>query len=60
MSPAASDPTVGARRREVMLLAGYLVVFIIGVWTVVASELGAQEPASAHAEKVAIPTQKSR
>jgi hypothetical protein len=54
------EPTFGARRREGLLLAGYLLALVVGVWTVVASELGAQEPASGHAEKVAPPTKNSR
>lgn len=55
-----SEPTRGARRREGLLLVGYLLVLLIGVWTVVASELGVQEPASAHGETVTPRTQKSR
>jgi hypothetical protein len=42
------SPLAGARRREGLLLAGYILLFVIGVWTVVASELGAQDPASLH------------
>ena len=55
-----SEPTHGARRREGLLLVGYVLVLMIGVWTVVVSELGVQEPASAHGETVTSRTQKSR
>ena len=39
------DPTDGAARREGFLLAAFCALFVVGVWTVVASEFGAQEPA---------------
>jgi hypothetical protein len=52
------SPLAGARRREGLLLAGYILLFVIGVWTVVASEFGAQEPASLHADKVGETTEK--
>ena len=38
------DPTEGALRREGVLLAAFCALFIVGVWTVVASEFGTQEP----------------
>ena len=53
------SPLAGARRREGLLLAGYILLFVIGVWTVVASELGAQDPASLHSKTVGEPTEKS-
>lgn len=57
---APSEPTAGARRREVALLVGYVLVLFIGVWTVVASELDTQEPAPAHAENVGTTTKTDR
>ena len=53
------SPLAGARRREGLLLAGYILLFVVGVWTVVASEFGAQEPASLHAESVGETTERS-
>lgn len=56
----AADPARGARRREVFLLAAYGVLFIIGVWTVVASELTPDSTDTARHGRVAEPTQKSQ
>lgn len=57
---APTDPTDGARGRELALLVGYVLVLLAGVWTVVASELDTQEPAPAHADKVGSATKNSR
>lgn len=57
---APPDPSAGARRREVALLVGYVLVLVAGVWTVVASELDTQEPAPAHADKVGSTTKMRR
>jgi hypothetical protein len=54
------DPALGARRREALLLAGFVIVFVLGVWTVVVTELVPQEPPSGHAAKVAPPTKTTR
>ena len=53
------SPLAGARRREGLLLAGFILLFVVGVWTVVASEFGAQEPASLHSEKVGESTERA-
>jgi hypothetical protein len=52
------EPSRGAARREGVLLAGYVVLFVIGVWTVVVAELSPQEPDSLHPQAVTAPTQK--
>ncbi len=54
------DPSEGARRRETLLLAAYLVLAAVGVWTVVVSELATQDPALRDAGSVASSTQKSK
>lgn len=51
------DPTTGAARREGLLLAAFCALFVIGVWTVVASEFGAQEPAPRTAPNVSVSTE---
>ena len=51
------DPTTGAARREGLLLAAFCVLFVIGVWTVVASEFGTQEPAPRTAPNVSASTE---
>jgi len=43
---SANDPERGARRREVTLLTGFAIVFVMGVWTVVAAELVSDAPAT--------------
>jgi hypothetical protein len=48
----AVSPLAGARRREGLLLTAYALLFVIGVWTVVASELDAQDPAQVHPDNV--------
>jgi hypothetical protein len=53
------EPTDGARRREGLLLGGYAVLFVIGVWTVVVSQLAAPEPAARDTAGVPLPTNKS-
>jgi len=60
MRPSGHEPTYGAGRREGVLLGAYALLLIVGVWTVVVSELGTQEPASVGSESVTSPTQKSR
>ncbi len=57
---APPDPSAGARRRELVLLAAYVVLAVIGVWAVVVSELATQDPAFRDAGTGASSTQKSR
>lgn len=51
---------MGARRREGFLLAAYAVLLLIGVWTVVAAELGDPESGPARSGEVAPSVQKSK
>jgi hypothetical protein len=53
------EPTAGARRREGVLLGAYALLFVLGVWTVVLSELDTQEPKSRDTQTVLLPTKKS-
>jgi hypothetical protein len=53
------DPTEGARVREGLLLAAYFVLAVIGVWTVVVSELSTQDPARREGSPVPLSAQKS-
>lgn len=55
----AAEPSTGAARREGLLLAAYVVVFVVGVWTVVVSELSPPEPATLRPQTVTPPTQSS-
>ena len=52
------EPSRGAARREGVLLAAYVVLFVIGVWTVVVAELSPQEPDNLHPQTVTAPPQK--
>ena len=47
-----NSPLSGANRREGLLLAAYVLLFVIGVWTVAAAELDTQEPGSLHLDNV--------
>jgi hypothetical protein len=53
-----AEPSVGAARREGVLLAAFAVLFVVGVWTVVVAELSPQEPDNLHPQTVTLPTQK--
>ena len=53
------EPTEGARRREGLLLAGYAVLFVVGVWTVLLSQLATPEPAPRDTPTVTPPTNPS-
>jgi hypothetical protein len=56
-SPARAPlPSVGANRREGLLLAAYAVLFVIAVWTVVVSELAPDAPAARSGPNVTPPT----
>lgn len=59
-SPRPQEPSQGAARREGVLLVAYLILFVVGVWSVVASELGPQEPASTPKQSVTPATEKSQ
>ena len=54
-----NSPSEGANGREGFLLAAYALLFVIGVWTVVASELDTQEPGSLHPDNVGQITEKA-
>ena len=56
----APEPSHGANRREGLLLAGYVLLFLIGVWTVVVSELSPQQPAAPTNLNVMPPTQQTK
>jgi len=41
-----------------VLLTAFVVLFVVGVWTVVVAELSPQEPDNLHPQTVTMPTQK--
>lgn len=53
------SPLSGANRREGLLLVAYVLLFVIGVWTVVEAELDTQDPGSGHAGNVGQATEKA-
>jgi hypothetical protein len=52
------EPSQGAARREGFLLGAFVVLFVIGVWTVIVAEFSPQEPDNLHPQTVTLPTQK--
>ncbi|HEY6877101.1 MAG TPA: hypothetical protein VI299_03740 [Polyangiales bacterium] len=51
------DPTVGAGRREVLLLAAFAVLVVVGLWTVVVAELSDDTPSSHTGKSVSANTE---
>jgi hypothetical protein len=50
-----ADPSLGAGRREGVLLAAFGVLTLVGLWTVVVAELGDDTPPQ---QNVTAPTEK--